>query len=85
MVNNNEPNFINRSSEIRKEILDIENDIKIFKHDVITDQIELIKDVSDKGEILANLIIAYRHLEDARMRIGKAIQAYDGGISAYKR
>lgn len=39
----------------------------------------------DHGEMKANIMIAYRHLEDARMRLGKAIQAYDGGVSVYKR
>lgn len=39
----------------------------------------------DYGEVAANLQLAYRHLEDARMRLGKAVQAYDGGISVYKR
>jgi hypothetical protein len=39
----------------------------------------------DRGEQLANLTLAYRHLEDAKMRLGKVIQAtegrsvYDGG------
>lgn len=39
----------------------------------------------DRNEALANLTLAYRHLEDARMRIGKAIQAYDGGQSIYDK
>jgi len=34
-------------------------------------------------EIAANIILAFRHLEDARMRLGKAIQASDGGKSVY--
>ena len=37
------------------------------------------------GEMRANIMLAYRHLEDARMRFGKAIQAYDGGTSCYPR
>jgi hypothetical protein len=37
----------------------------------------------DHGEMLANATIAYRHLEDARMRIGKVLQAQDGGKSVY--
>lgn len=41
--------------------------------------------VSWLGEMKANLMLAYRHLEDARMRLGKAIQAHDGGKSCYKR
>jgi hypothetical protein len=36
-------------------------------------------------EIHANITLTYRHLEDAAMRLGKAIQAYDHGISVYDR
>lgn len=39
--------------------------------------------VSDKGEMIANVTLAYRHLEDAAMRLGKAIQAYETGNSIY--
>jgi hypothetical protein len=39
----------------------------------------------DLSELHANLTLAYRHLEDARMRLGKAIQAFDGGISVYDK
>lgn len=41
--------------------------------------------VENKGEVIANLMLAYRHLEDASMRLGKAIQAYDGGVSVYDK
>jgi hypothetical protein len=37
------------------------------------------------GEVRANITLAYRHLEDASMRLGKAIQALDGGVSVYDR
>ena len=37
------------------------------------------------GEATANVVLAYRHLEDAAMRLGKAIQALDGGTSVYDR
>jgi len=33
--------------------------------------------------MLANLDLTHRHLEDARMRLGKFIQAFDGGTSVY--
>lgn len=36
-------------------------------------------------EMHANITLSYRHLEDAVMRLGKAIQAYDHGISVYDR
>jgi len=37
------------------------------------------------AEALANATLAYRHLEDASMRLGKAIQALDGGVSVYDK
>ncbi|MGH3428501.1 MAG: hypothetical protein ACRDQZ_13190 [Mycobacteriales bacterium] len=37
----------------------------------------------DHGETMENLWLAYRHLEDASMRLGKAIQSRDGGVSVY--
>jgi hypothetical protein len=36
-------------------------------------------------EVAGNLELSYRHLEDARMRLGKAIQAADGGVSVYDK
>lgn len=38
-----------------------------------------------RGEVMANIMLAYRHLEDASMRLGKVIQALDGGISVYDK
>lgn len=37
------------------------------------------------GEMVANVVLAFRHLEDCRMRLGKAVQAFDGGKSVYPR
>ena len=42
-----------------------------------------VNGIEDIGEVMANLTLAYRHLEDASMRIGKTIQARSGGISPY--
>ena len=38
---------------------------------------------ADASEIKANIMLCYRHMEDAVMRLGKAIQAFDGGKSVY--
>jgi hypothetical protein len=35
--------------------------------------------------MLSNITISYRHLEDAGSRLGKAIQAKDGGVSVYDK
>ena len=37
------------------------------------------------GEAVANVMLAYRRLEDASMRLGKVIQAIDGGVSVYDK
>jgi hypothetical protein len=39
----------------------------------------------DLGEMRANIQLAYRHLEDARMRLGKTIQALEGGVSKFDK
>ena len=38
-----------------------------------------------KGEMHANITLSYRHLEDARMRLGKVIQALEGGVSVWDK
>jgi hypothetical protein len=43
------------------------------------------EDVRNFDEMHANITLAYRHLEDAAMRLGKVIQAWDGGKSVYPR
>jgi hypothetical protein len=47
----------------------------------------LTADISSeaRGEMYANTVLAYRHLEDARMRLGKVLQHYEGGISKYDK
>jgi len=36
-------------------------------------------------EMKANIMLSYRHLEDARMRVGKILQAAGDGISVYDK
>lgn len=54
---------------------------KLKKHAIL----KSVSDPQQMSEIIANIQLAYRHLEDARMRIGKVIQAYDGGKSVYPK
>lgn len=41
--------------------------------------------VGQHAEMLVNIMLSYRHLEDARMRIGKVIQAVGDGVSKYDK
>jgi len=65
-------NTIDNAKELRVKIEKIKQVILAFK------KISLECDYyADKGEVLANITLAYRHMEDAKMRLGKVIQYSD--------
>lgn len=64
----------------RVEIKKVGDRLKRYKEDVLTIPFSV---GVDKDEMIANVTLAYRHLEDAAMRLGKAIQAYEGGKGIY--
>jgi hypothetical protein len=51
----------------------------------IAEQVRALVGGEAPPEANANAMLAYRHLEDASMRLGKAIQALDGGVSVYDK
>ena len=65
--------------EMRGNIQDVANDVKLMKGGLTLDP---LPGGADVGEVMANITLAYRHLEDAKMRIGKVIQAIEG-VSVY--
>lgn len=75
--------YIEICTELRAEIKDIGEKVIILKGHSVFDSLDYSGDKF--GEMKANIMLAYRHLEDARMRLGKVIQAYDGGTSVYNR
>ncbi len=65
-------------NELRSEIGQVEKQVRLLtKEQMGAPNAELA------GEMKANLMLAVRHLEDARMRLGKVIQAKNGGVSCY--
>jgi hypothetical protein len=60
------------------------NDCRTQIKDAATDVLAMKVGMTD-SEAIANVMLAYRHLEDASMRLGKVIQALDGGISVYDK
>ena len=62
---------------IREAILVLEPQVKALMQMSCSDEA--------RGEAAANTMLAFRHLEDARMRLGKVCQAVDGGVSCYPR
>lgn len=68
-------------NDIRREVKTLAAETKLLA----SEQVGPVLPREDRGEMIANLMLAYRHLEDASMRLGKAIQASDGGVSVYDR
>jgi len=79
-----EDEFRNKINGLRKEIIDIGCQIKALMNDTIFIPANLPK-ISDIVEMKANIMLSYRHLEDARLRLGKVLQAHDGGTSVYDK
>jgi len=73
--------IVEHCKTLRKTIKAIAEEVKA-SHEKVFEQSQGMGTM-DEDEMHANLTIAYRHLEDAAMRIGKVIQAYDGGKSVY--
>lgn len=67
-------------TELRRDINEVAIRVKSIRH---ADTGLISQD--GKSEYIANVTLAYRHLEDARMRLGKAIQALEGGQSVYNK
>lgn len=68
---------------LREAFLETEKQILALK--THNDFAGVAKEGSNNGEAIANIMLAYRHAEDARMRLGKVIQAMDGGVSIYDK
>lgn len=67
---------------LRAKVLEVGESVKAqHKHGALVG----LKDSDTTGEMHANITLAYRHLEDARMRLGKVIQAHDGGVSCFDK
>ena len=75
--------FIERCQEVRAKVEELKAAVWAMRShlDFSNEQTH----VYQHAEMKANVMLSYRHLEDARMRMGKAIQARDGGTSCYPK
>ena len=67
------------SAELRARVEEVKMDVHVFAGHLKNREVD---SKEDKGEQIANAMLAYRHLEDAKMRLGKVIQATEG-VSVY--
>lgn len=63
-------------TNLRSEIQAVSNSVLVSKEAYKTSP--NLTEQEDRGEVIANLTLAQGHLEDAKMRLGKVIQAVDG-------
>lgn len=77
--NTEEPSLEERCRDFRIQIKDIGDNVKWLMGDHLFVGSQLHP--NQHSEMKANIMLAYRHLEDARMRIGKVLQAAGDGVS----
>jgi hypothetical protein len=79
-------NIKQRCNSLRGAIRDNGADIKVLKDDIrAMAQRGNLPANADTDEMIANAMLAFRHAEDARMRLGKVIQALEGGVSIFDK
>ena len=69
--------------EFRQKIKDLGEEVLRLKH--APGFLEKASYPNQHSEMLANIMLTYRHLEDARMRLGKVLQAADDGVSIFDK
>jgi len=68
---------------MRTSIVNIAAEVrKLMEHAVFSGEQKFL---GSHQEMKANIMLAYRHLEDARMRLGKVQQYNEDGISCYDK
>ncbi len=78
-----EPEITQCCKELREEVKDIESRARcLMKHSVFQSDGMF---VGQHGEMKGQIMLAVRHLEDARMRLGKVCQYADDGVSIFDK
>lgn len=77
-----EDTVLSDTERVRAELKEVGKSVLALKRRHITDP-SLTNDKELDSEAMANTIIAFRHVEDAAMRLGKVLQALNGGVSQY--
>lgn len=77
-----EPSFEGKVHTLRKKLKELGADLMDLKAEKRDAEVVTLE---NKGEIMANLTLAYRHVEDSAMRLGKVLQHGNGGVSVYDK
>lgn len=80
------PTFTDECNRVRAACKGLEMDLRAMKDKIANDRRG--KEDSFPGqtsEVLGQITLAFRHLEDARMRVGKTIQYSGDGVSVFDK
>lgn len=72
-----------RCNRLRAALKDIERDARAIREDYLNGHPEVYPGQAD--EMAAQSMLAVRHIEDARMRLGKVLQYNGDGVSIYDK
>lgn len=75
--------FEYRANRLRADLKKIELEVRDMMNDERFKQEQSF--ANQHGEVKANVMLAVRHIEDGRMRLGKAIQYCGDGVSCYDK
>ena len=67
------------AGDLRTECLDTEERVRLLKKHGVFQGEQVFE--GQHGEMIANIMLSVRHLEDARMRLGKVCQYAGDGVS----
>jgi len=80
------PSLKGECDDIRYRIKLLEKDVRELKDKIAKDRRGQEDAFSGQtAEVLGQVTIAFRHLEDARMRIGKVVQYSGDGVSIFDK
>ena len=71
------------ANKLRAEVRNIGDLVKGLMNDETFKGEQLFE--GQHAEMKANIMLSYRHLEDARMRLGKVMQQIQGGVSIFDK
>lgn len=80
------PTLVGECNMVRGAIKDLEKTCRALKDKIVADS-RGREDAfpGQASEMLGQITLAFRHLEDARMRVGKVIQYAGDGVSVYDK
>ncbi len=66
---------------MRSEIKETGRKLLVLKRQIMAEPATGDKELD--SEAIANVVLSFRHIEDAAMRLGKVLQSMNGGVSQY--